>query len=164
MDAATIDTVKIDTAKSGNKWLLGVIGVYSTFALGTLAVVGFTFTQKVELVSEKHYQQGVAYQTRIENANRTAALTEPLSWRIVGNGKILEITYPASMLASGDISGAVSFVRPSSSAMDTQFVVQIDADGKQRIPLDKIQSGFWTISLELKSGGKEYFKASDVTL
>jgi hypothetical protein len=149
---------------SGRAWLLGVIGVYSTFALGTLAVVGFTFTQKVELVSEKHYQQGVAYQTRIENANRTEALTEPLSWRIVNGGKTLEITYPASLLASGDVSGILTFTRPSSSAMDRSVRVSVDADGKQRIPLGDIHSGFWTISLEFQSGGKGYFKESNVNL
>jgi nitrogen fixation protein FixH len=154
----------IRPATSGRAWLLGVIGVYSTFALGTLAVVGFTFTQKVELVSEKYYQQSVAYQTRIENANRAAALTEPLSWRIVNGGKTLEISYPASLLALGNVSGVLTFARPSSSAMDKSIAVSVDANGKQYIPLDKIQSGFWTISMELRAGGKEYFKASDVKL
>lgn len=157
-------TTALNQPKSGKAWLLGVIGVYSTFALGTLAVVAFTFTQKVELVSEKHYQQGVAYQARIDDANRTAALAEQISWRIIEEGHVLEIAYPASIIASQDISGTVNFMRPSSSAMDKKFPVQIDASGKQRIALDDIPSGFWTISLEFQSGGKGYFKESNVNL
>lgn len=149
---------------SGKAWLFGIIGVYSTFALGTLAVVGFTFTQKVELVSEKHYQQGVAYQTRIDNSHRTAELADHVSWRITGAGKVLEITYPAQIRTSGDIAGTINFVRPSASAMDKQFAVKIDADGKQRIPLGSIHSGFWTISLDFQSGGKGYYKESNVNL
>jgi nitrogen fixation protein FixH len=118
----------------------------------------------VELVSEKHYQQGVAYQTRIDNSYRTADLAEQVSWRIVDAGKVLEITYPAPMRTLGDIVGTINFMRPSASAMDKKFAVKIDADGKQRIPLDKIQSGFWTISLDLQSGGKGYYKESNVNL
>jgi nitrogen fixation protein FixH len=152
---------------AGRVWLVGVVVAYTSFALGTLAVVAFTFTQKVELVSDKHYQQGVAFQQRIEAANRAAALTEPITWRISitsQNKHALEILYPAELRAQGEMRGTITFLRPSSTEMDKRFAVQVDADGKQRIPLDSFAKGLWSVSLELSAGSKHYFKALDLKL
>jgi hypothetical protein len=154
--------------KSGRSWMLGVIGVYSTFALGTLAVVGFTFTQKVELVSKQHYEDGVRFQSKIENSYRAAALKESLSWKITNDETMLEITYPPSFLASVSsqekITGKITFFRPSSSEMDKTFHVNIGANGKQYIPLTEIPSGFWMISLDINVDGQGYYKESEVRL
>lgn len=149
---------------SGRSWMLGIIGVYSTFAVGTLAVVGFTFTQKIELVSKRHYEEGVNFQTKIDNSYRAAALQESLSWKLSSDKKMLEISYPASFLASGNVSGKITFFRPSESTMDKTFSIHIGNDGKQYIPLAEIPSGFWMISLEVNADGQGYFKESQVFL
>ncbi|TAE23456.1 MAG: hypothetical protein EAZ92_14640 [Candidatus Kapaibacterium sp.] len=153
-----------DKKKSGRAWLLGVIGVYSTFAIGTLAVVGFTFTQKVELVSKRHYEDGVNFQSKIDNSYRAEALQESLSWKVSSDATMLEVSYPASFLASGDVSGKITFFRPSESTMDKVFFVNIGSNGKQYIPLSELPSGFWVISLDVNAGGQGYYKESQVNL
>ncbi len=153
-----------DKKQSGRSWMLGVIGVYSTFAIGTLAVVGFTFTQNVELVSKRHYEDGVNFQSKIDNSYRAEALHESLSWKLSNDSKNLEISYPASFLAFGNASGKITFFRPSESTMDKVFFVSIGANGKQYIPLSELPSGFWVVSLEVSAGGQGYYKESQVKL
>lgn len=152
--------------KNGRSWVIGVIAIYSTFALATLGIVGFTMTQKVDLVSDKYYQQEVAFQSRIDAANRAQALVEPVRWRIVehtSSGKMLELTYPQDMVRRG-IQGTITLFRPSVMGVDKTFTVNVDANGKQYIPLNSLLKGFWTISIEWQAGGVAYYKASDVQL
>lgn len=152
-------------SKSGRRWIIGVTIVYAFFAIGTLAMVALTMTYKVDLVSEKYYQQEVAYQSRIDAANRAKALAEPVAWRILpeANGKVLEITYPQSIIKQG-LSGMIMLLRPSTMGMDKTVAIAPDADGKQRVPLQGLLPGFWSLSLEWQSGGTNYYKASDVSL
>jgi nitrogen fixation protein FixH len=165
MENQMLPNTNIQDAKKigGRSWMLGVIGVYSTFALGTLAVVGFTFTQKVELVSKQHYEEGVKFQSKIDNSYRAAALKEALSWKISNDATMLEISYPASFRASEAVSGKITFFRPSSTDMDKVFKVSIDANGKQYIPLSEFQSGFWMISLDVNADGQGYYKETTLT-
>ena len=151
--------------KSGRAWIIGVTAVYSSFAIATIAIVALTMTHKVDLVSEKYYQQEVAFQSRIDAANRAKALAEPLSWRIIANesGKSLEISYPQSMIQSG-IAGTITLLRPSTMGVDKILSIQPDANGKQRVPLQGLLKGFWSLSIEWQSGGISYYKASDLSL
>ena len=151
--------------KSGRAWIIGVTAVYSTFAIATIAIVALTMTYKVDLVSEHYYQQEVAFQSRIDAANRAKALAEPLSWRIVATpqGKVLELTYPQRMTQSG-IAGTITLLRPSTMGMDRIITIQPDSDGKQRVPLQNLLAGFWSLSIEWQSGGMSYYKASDLSL
>jgi hypothetical protein len=152
-------------SKSGRRWIIGVTIVYAFFALGTLAMVALTMTYKVDLVSEKYYQQEVAYQSRIDAANRAKALAEPVAWRILPEtgGKVLEITYPQSIIKQG-LFGTIMLLRPSTMGMDKTIAIAPDANGKQRVPLQGLLPGFWSLSLEWQSGGTSYYKASDVNL
>jgi hypothetical protein len=152
-------------SKSGRRWIIGVVIVYAFFAVGTLAIVALTMTHKVDLVSEKYYQQEVAYQSRIDAANRAKALSEPVAWRILpeANGKVLEITYPQSAIQQG-LSGTIMLLRPSTMGIDKTIAIAPDANGKQRVPLQGLVPGFWSLSLEWQAGGTSYYKASDVNL
>lgn len=151
--------------KNGRSWVIGVIVIYSAFALATLGIVGFTMTQKVDLVSDKYYQQEVAFQSRIDAANRAQALAEPVRWRVVEqtSGKVLELTYPQDMIQRG-MQGIITLFRPSVMGVDKTFSVNVDTNGKQYIPLNGLLKGFWTISIEWQAGGVSYYKASDVQL
>jgi hypothetical protein len=161
----TIPAPAEQKSKSGRRWIIGVTAVYTFFAVGTLAIVALTMTYKVDLVSEKYYQQEVAYQSRIDAANRAKALAEPVAWRILpeASGKVLEISYPQSMMKQG-LSGTIMLLRPSTMGMDKTIAIAPDANGKQRVPLQGLLPGFWSLSLEWQVGGMSYYKASDVNL
>ncbi len=161
----TISAPAEQKSKSGRRWIIGVAVVYGAFAIGTVAMVALTMTHKVDLVSEKYYQQEVAYQSRIDAANRAKALAEPVAWRILpeANGKVLEITYPQSIIQQG-LSGTIMLLRPSTMGMDKTIAIAPDANGKQRVPLQDLLPGFWSLSLEWQAGGMSYYKASDVSL
>ncbi len=162
----TAQTLDSETKQqSGRSWLIGVIAVYSAFALGTLGMVGLTMTKTVDLVSDKYYQHEVAFQSRIDAANRAKALAEPVQWRVVEtvSGKSLEITYPQSTVQQG-LKGTITLFRPSALGFDKTLAVKPDANGKQIIPLEGLLRGLWTISLEWQTAGTSYYKASDVKL
>jgi nitrogen fixation protein FixH len=156
-------------ASSGKSWMFGIIGVYALFALATLGWVGFTMTQKVELVSPSYYQQEVAYQQRIDNAKRAMNLAEPLQWRVVTDAqgvRFLEIIYPKDQLQQGQsaVQGTVTFVRPASLTMDKTVAVQPDEQGRQHIPLTVMDKGLWKVSVEWKVLGVAYYKETDLKL
>jgi nitrogen fixation protein FixH len=175
IDISTIDGIAANhishihqrKRSTGKTWMFGIIGVYALFALATLGWVGFTMTQKVELVSPSYYQQEVAYQQRIDNAKRAMNLPEPLQWRLVSDAqgeRILEITYPKDQLQQGAVQGTITFLRPASLTMDKTVRVQPDAQGKQRIPLAAMDKGLWKVSIEWHVSGVGYYKETDLKL
>ncbi|MCS6808942.1 MAG: FixH family protein [Bacteroidota bacterium] len=153
------------SAQNGKAWMIGVLVVYSSFALITLILVVLSFKQKVDLVSDTYYQQEVAFQERIDAANRAYALAEPVQWRIVerSEGKVLEIIYPQQM-RSAQLSGTITLFRHSALGLDAVFPVQPDSTGRQYISLAGFMQGFWTVSLEWTYNKQSYYKAADIML
>lgn len=159
---------------AGRRWAAGVIVIYTMFALGTLGVVAFTMTQKVDLVSENYYKREVEFQQRIDAANRAASAQDVPQWRVVrgASGAILEISFPPSMLAAlsrqnsgeGSISGTITLFRHSALGEDATTPFAPDANGLQRIDLSRLRGGLWNVQMEWQAGGQNYYKESDIHL
>jgi hypothetical protein len=159
---------------AGRRWAIGVIIIYTAFALGTLGVVGFTMTQKVDLVSENYYKREVEFQRRIDAANRAASTKDVPRWRVVrdASGARLEISFPPSMLAlmqgqngeNGSVSGTLTLFRRSTLGEDRTTPLSPDADGVQRIDLSGLRAGVWNIQMEWQINGQDYYKESDIHL
>ncbi|HWQ34696.1 MAG TPA: FixH family protein [Blastocatellia bacterium] len=136
-------------------WGWGIAIVYGLFALGTLGVVAFTMTQKIELVSPDYYAKEVAYERQIERIRQADAIEQQVACELSRDGRIIEVRLPAAM---SDARGTVTFYRPSSSAMDREVPLAPDASGVQRIPTDRLAAGFWRVRLLWKSQGREYYR------
>ena len=136
-------------------WGWGIAAVYSLFALGTLGVVAFTMTQKVELVSQDYYASEVAYEQQIERMRNTSASEQQAVCELSRDGQFIEVSFPASMK---DARGTLLLYRPSASALDRTISIAPDAQGAQRIPTGRMAPGLWRAKLLWKASGQEYYR------
>jgi nitrogen fixation protein FixH len=58
----------------------------------------------------------------------------------------------------------VVFYRPSSEKMDYKIPLNLDFNGQQKIYTGKLADGLWTIKLEWKKAGQEYYKEEKIQL
>lgn len=136
-------------------WGYGIAIVYSVFALATIGFAAFTMTQKVDLVAPDYYAQEISYEQQIQRLRNTTEIERQVKCELVGDGRVIEVSFPAALK---NISGTLTLYRPSSSALDREVRLAPDASGQQRIPADKLQSGFWRAKLLWQADGQEYFR------
>lgn len=146
------------TTKKEWKWPLGIIIGYLIFVTGTLSFVFFTFTQKTDLVVENYYEKTLTFQDQINRAQNALDLEIP--FRYVLSGKEMELVFPVEILST-EINGEIVFYRPSDSALDRTFPIQIDQDGHQFISLADFQPGAWKMQLLWEASSVEYFTESN---
>jgi len=139
-------------------WGAGITLVYTAFALATLGVVAFSFTQKVDLVADNYYKQELQYQQRINESSAAMSLTAPVRWDFSGNRRHIILTFPAAATAT------VTFYRPSNSAMDKTFGITAGNDCTAHIPLAALPSGFWRMKIAWESDGKKLYNEFSLTL
>ena len=141
-------------------WGKGIAAVYILFVVATLSFVGYSFTQKVELVSDNYYAQEVAYQDRIEQTERANNLAEKIDISI-DNGNA-SISFPSDAIPQ---KGTIHFYHPSTSALDKTVTIKENADNKKTdVDIRTLPKGRWKVSIEWNSNGKEFYQESVVTL
>lgn len=141
-------------------WGKGMATVYIVFVIGTLSFVGYALTQKVELVSKDYYAQEVAYQKRIEQIERTNALSESVNIDI-SNNKI-NILFPTEAIPQ---KGTVHFYHPSTSSLDTIITIkENNSEKSMMIDIATLPKGHWKIVTEWFSNNTDYYSESVVTL
>jgi nitrogen fixation protein FixH len=139
-------------------WGVGITIVYSAFALATLGVVAFSFTQKVDLVADNYYKQELQFQQRINESTAAQALEKPLSWNFSDDRQSILITFPDAAKAT------ITLYRPSNSAHDKTFAVIAGEDGRTAIPLHGLRAGFWRIQIHWETGGKKFYNEFSINV
>ncbi|MFN7930029.1 MAG: FixH family protein [Blastocatellia bacterium] len=144
--------MKPETNQRKSLWGYGIAAVYTFFAVGTLGVVAFTMTQKVELVSKDYYAKEVKYDQQINRQRQTSELAEPMSCGVSADGQSIRLQFPASA-----VTGAILLYRPSSSALDQEFAIAPEKDGTQALPTAKLARGVWRVKVTWSLAGREFY-------
>lgn len=147
-------TEKEAKSKGKSMWGWGIAAVYTVFALGTLGVVAFTMTQRIDLVSEDYYQKELKYEQQIDRARNTSDLQSQLGCVTVDGGQAIKLQFPAGMR---EIKGNVLLYRPSVSGIDRELEIKVGPDGAQLIPVSKLKPGLWKAKVSWSSEGREYY-------
>jgi hypothetical protein len=129
-------------------WGIGIAVFYVSFILLLIGFVIFTSFNKVDLVDENYYQ------SNIDKINRTNKLTVPLKIETVDN--VVRLTYPKTGLAS-DITGMITFFRPSDKKLDFILPVKPDDSWTQFIKNEKLTKGLWRIKVDWTIGDSAYY-------
>ncbi|UOQ51139.1 FixH family protein [Hymenobacter cellulosivorans] len=144
-------------------WPYAIILTFVLFA----GYIGFMVQQamrtRVDLVSPDYYKQELAYQQRMENAARTAALPAPVQVLLDAEAQRLTLTLPTP-LAGQAVQGQVHFFRPSDQQRDFSLPLQVGPDNQQHINTAKMQPGYWRVRLDFTAGGQAYFVERNITL
>jgi hypothetical protein len=146
--------------KSGKSWAVGIIALYTCFALVTLGFVFFAVSQNFDLVSQDYYEQTVDFQSQIERESRTNALSENVTCALTADKQNVEIAIPHAVQASGKIT----LYRPSEADLDKQFALALDANGKQQIPVSGLLKGKWKMKMLWTAGGQDFYKECEIFL
>jgi hypothetical protein len=134
-------------------WGTGIAIGIVVFVLISIMMTVIFMTQDVSLVSNNYYEKSLSYQDEIDKQSRTKSLDEQVT--INFNGELVNISLPSDYI-SKDISGQIFFYRPSNPKLDFVLLLQL-VDGKQIVPVERLEKGFWRIKLNWIMDGNGYY-------
>ncbi|WP_372752668.1 FixH family protein [Labilibaculum sp.] len=140
----------------GTKLAIGA----SIYVIGILIFVGFSTTQKINLVSKDYYPKEVEYQTQIDKIKNAKELPESIVIT-QEHGKI-KFQFPSGM--HHDITGEIIFYRPADYESDIKTAILIDENGVQELDSEQLLQGMYTIKIEWKHAGVGYYKEEAIYL
>lgn len=133
-------------------WGTGIAIICTLFVLFFVVLVGWTFTEDVNLVADNYYEKEIAYQSEIDKIQNALDLPEQPTINIVG--EMIEIRFPI-ILESTDFSGNIHLYRPSDNKNDILVPISL-VEQKQFIPTAALIDGLWELKLEWKSNAVAY--------
>ena len=134
-------------------WGTGIVIGIITFVVISVTMTIIFMMQDVNLVTDKYYENSLQYQDEIDKQNRTLALSEDVIFNF--NGELISISFPENYL-NKKISGEIDFYRPSDPKLDFRLPLQL-VEGKQVIPVTRIEKGFWRLKLNWVMDGDGYY-------
>lgn len=140
-------------------WGKGIILVFAVFMIGIGVMVYKSMTKNIDLVSQNYYEKELKYQEQINKINNTNSLQEGLI--IEYNGNQIIINYPAD---KNNISGEISFYKPSDAKDDFKVNVEPGSDMKQVFITEKLTKGLWKVQVNWVMDGKDYFNEEKVMI
>ncbi len=140
-------------------WGKGIILVFAVFMFGIGFLVYKSMTKNIELVSENYYEKSLKYDEQINKINNTNSLKDGI--KIEYNGNQIIIIYPAD---KNNITGEISFYKPSDAKDDFKANVEQGSDMRQVINTEKLPKGLWKIQINWVMDGKDYFNEEKVMI
>ncbi|WP_031530345.1 FixH family protein [Dyadobacter crusticola] len=136
------------------------VTLYLGFVAMIIVLVTMSMSQKVDLVTDKYYDEELRFQEKIDKRDRSAALPQQISWNVTGQG--ISIIYPETM-ADSTLSGKIRLYCPADENQD--LTVQINAkDHTQLIPASTIKDGSYKLQIDWKSGGLTYWDEGIISI
>jgi hypothetical protein len=141
-------------------WGTGIVIGIIVFVIISVTMTVIFMTQDVSLVSDNYYEKSLSYQEEIDKQSRTKSLDEQV--KINFNREVIIISVPSNYL-SKDISGEIFFYRPSNPELDFVLPLQL-VEGKQIIPVERLEKGFWRIKLNWTMDGSSYYNERAINI
>lgn len=135
-------------------WGVKITLLYSGFVLLIVTMVSMSMSQKVDLVSKDYYEQELQFQDKINQMDRTKALSEQLSWQ-VKNGELV-LDFPDQFKGQKTF-GKIFFFRPSDSALDKRFAIQADTMDLKSISMRSLKKGLYKMQINWEVENIQYY-------
>ena len=137
-----------------SNWAVGIVASYVVFAGGTTAFVVYALNRPVDLVSADYYARSLQQDRQMDAERNAAALQGAASIAQAGERAIV-ISLPVAQAA--EARGSVTLYRPSAAAADRVFTLTVGADGRQRVALDGLQAGLWSVRVRWIAQAREFY-------
>lgn len=135
-------------------WGIRITTLYLGFVALIITLVVTCFGHKTELESKDYYARELKFQEQINAEENSNNLNQPISYELGEHA--VQIVLPQEILSS-DLSGTITFVRPSDSSKDKTIPLQVDGKGVQNIDAG-FEKGVYKMKIFVMSAGKNYFK------
>ena len=142
--------------KSFNPWPVAIIAFFALAICGAIGFVIFCTRQPVELVTTDYYEEELRFQDHLDQSHRAASLKAPAQIAFDQASRRLTITLPAEQLTES-LKGWIRLYRPSSTALDQELPLQVDARGVQVIDAASFSQGLWHVRVSWTVNGADYF-------
>ena len=140
-------------------WGFGILIFVLLFMAFILSLVYKCSLQKVDLVSEKYYEQELKYQQQVDKLNNTAAMNGKLTVVFNKEQDAVTILYPVA-----NLSGSINFFRPDDAALDFKIHAQAGREYSQVIPTAKLKKGLWRVQVSWVSAGTAYYEEEKILI
>jgi len=135
-------------------WGTALALVYAAFATATMAFVVFALRRPVDLVSADYYAQSLRQDRQMDAERNTRGLGDAASVVQTGD-RSLVVSLPAA--AAAGARGTVTLYRASDASADRVVALATDAAGRQRIGLDGLRAGQWSVRVRWTAGGRDFY-------
>ncbi|HPE57191.1 MAG TPA: FixH family protein [Bacteroidales bacterium] len=135
----------------GTGILIGIIA-FMAFIIG---LVYFSVQQNFDLVERDYYPKALEYQQQIDKEENARKLEQQV---IVENTGDMILLAFQPFFVPANISGTITFYRPSDKKGDIVFEIETDSLGRQNFPTDILQNGRYIIQINYKVGDTEYYQ------
>jgi hypothetical protein len=137
---------------------LGIMA--SLYVVGVLMFVGFSTTQKINLVSKDYYPKEIQYESQIQKIKNAQQLAEPVL--ISQKNQNIQVQFPESMIKG--VEGKIILYRPADYEKDLKVNIALNDSGVQEINSAQLLRGRYTIKLDWKHNNIPYYKEEAIYL
>ena len=141
--------------KTRNPWPIGLILFFIVFTGYIVCFVIFACRQNMDLVRADYYDQEIRFQQQIDRVRRSAPVLADAGIVYERAGDLVTVSLPN--VKQNEISGTVSFYRPSDASLDSDVKLALDAAGRQNVSVASLRGGLWKVRVQWKTAGREYF-------
>lgn len=138
--------------------------------IGMVAFMGFIITlstrmigTKVDLVTKDYYEQGIEHEQHMEEVRAAKDLSQPVEVEVNYSASQLEITFPKEF-SENAVTGKTLLFFPADANKDKEVPLQLNANLKQTIPLEKLGKGVWRVKLHWECNAKKYYYEKEVII
>ena len=137
---------------------LGIMA--SIYVVGVLIFVGFSTTQKINLVSKDYYPKEIRYQEQIVKIKNAQELKEPV--QIINEAGSIQIRFPEGM--QSDVNGDIVLYRPADYELDLKYKIALNDNGTHVLNTEKLLKGRYTVQIDWVHKDVPYYKEEAIYL
>lgn len=145
------------------RWPLGIAGALGLFILFLVAVVWFSRTQPLNLVSNEYYENALNYQKKLDLIQRTREKSAEFSIDYQAGSALLTLSN-AHHAPGRETSGKITFFRPSDATQDFVLPLALDESGRQQVSTFSLSRGPWNLMIHWQMDGDEYYQETSLIL
>lgn len=138
-------------------WGYKIVVGYSLFVAGMMFLVYKSVNTKTELIDTNYYQEELSYQKRMDENERTKALSGTVQIAVNGDDQVV-ITLPQDF-ADKAVEGTVTLYCPSDDQKDIKQSFQLAANVAHviAVKLGIKNSGLYEVQLSWQANGLTYY-------
>ena len=131
---------------------IAILYVGFVLLIGTMVVM--CMNQKIDLVSDDYYDKELVFQNKINQMNKSNALSENVTHHIDGNG--VQMNFP-KQFTNDQISGEILFFRPSDNTKDYRSKIKLNSNNQLFINRNNLSKGMYKMQINWVAEGENYF-------
>ncbi|MCB0429072.1 MAG: FixH family protein [Flavobacteriales bacterium] len=142
-------------------WGYKIAIAYTAFVVGILYMVYRTSIEKVDLMDDNYYAKELAFQEQINKMHNVKALGDDIV--LSRNNEGVDVKFPEEIQPNMP-SGKLVFKCMADQQKDFEVEISPDANGIQRIPMEKFTGKYYMVQGDWMAAGVSYYSEKELFL